>query len=156
MADLERCIQAFENKCYRRMLGISYREHKTNECVWQQVSILAGPCELLLSTVKRRKSRKSSWFWYVCHHDTLLKIILQGSVDERRRRDRPNKSCKDTIKAWTGQSMFSASFVRDTGWATSVNLNWWLPSSGGHVDMTPVASMSLHVQQLQGDGLQYD
>ena len=27
----ERRIQAFENKCCRRMLGISYREHKTNE-----------------------------------------------------------------------------------------------------------------------------
>ena len=29
-ADLERRIQAFENKCYKRMLGILYREHKTN------------------------------------------------------------------------------------------------------------------------------
>ena len=32
-ADLERRIQAFENKCYRRMLDMSYREHKTNEYV---------------------------------------------------------------------------------------------------------------------------
>ena len=30
-ADLDRRIQAFENKCYRRMLGVSYREHTTNE-----------------------------------------------------------------------------------------------------------------------------
>ena len=29
MVDLERQIQAFENKCYRGMLGISFREHKT-------------------------------------------------------------------------------------------------------------------------------
>ena len=29
-ADLERLIQAFETKYYRRMLGVSYREHKTN------------------------------------------------------------------------------------------------------------------------------
>ena len=48
-ADLERRIQVFENKC--QMLGISYREHKTNEYVWQQVSIVAGPQELLLSNV---------------------------------------------------------------------------------------------------------
>ena len=40
-ADLERRILAFENKCYRRMLAISYREHKTNEYVWQPVDILA-------------------------------------------------------------------------------------------------------------------
>ena len=73
-ADLERRIQAFENKCFRRMLGISYREHKTNEYVWQEVSILAGPQELLLSIVKRRKL---SWFGHVCRHDTLPKIILE-------------------------------------------------------------------------------
>ena len=59
------------------MLGISYREHKTNEYVWQQVSILAGSQELLLSTIKRRKL---SWFGHVCSHDTLLTIILQGSA----------------------------------------------------------------------------
>ena len=41
-ADLERRIPAFENKCYRTILGMSYREHKTNEYVWQQVIILAG------------------------------------------------------------------------------------------------------------------
>ena len=28
--DTKRRIQAFEIKCYRRMLGISYREHRTN------------------------------------------------------------------------------------------------------------------------------
>ena len=46
--DLERQIQAFGNRCYRRMLGISYREHITNDYVWQRVNILAGRQELLL------------------------------------------------------------------------------------------------------------
>ena len=45
-AELERRIQAFENKCYRNMLGISYREHKTNEYIWQLVNIYAGYQEL--------------------------------------------------------------------------------------------------------------
>ena len=31
MADLERLIKASENKYYRRILDIAYREHKTNE-----------------------------------------------------------------------------------------------------------------------------
>ena len=61
-ANLESRIQAFENNCYRRLLGISYIEHKTNEYVWQQVDILAGRQELLLSTVMRRKL---SWFGHV-------------------------------------------------------------------------------------------
>ena len=50
------------------MLGISYREHKTDRYVWQDVSILAGPQELLLSTIKRCKL---SWFGHICRHDTL-------------------------------------------------------------------------------------
>ena len=45
---------AFENKCCGVMLGRSYREHKTNECV-AAVGILAESHEFLLSTVKRRK-----------------------------------------------------------------------------------------------------
>ena len=57
------------------MLGISYREHKTNEYVWQQVNILAERQEFLLSTVERRKLL---WFGHVCRHGTLPKITLQG------------------------------------------------------------------------------
>ena len=97
-ADLERRIQAFENECYRRMLGISYREHKASEYVWHQVSILAGLQELLLSTVCR-----------VCRHDTLSKILLyiQGCVDGRRRRGGPRESWNDNIREWMGQSMSS-------------------------------------------------
>ena len=97
-------IQAFENKCYRSMLGISYREHKTNEYVWQLVDILARRQELLLSTVKRRKL---SWLGHVCRHNTLPNIILQRRVDGSRRRGIPRKSWKDNIKEWTGQSMSS-------------------------------------------------
>ena len=32
-ADLRKRVQALENKCYRRLLSISYRENKTNEYV---------------------------------------------------------------------------------------------------------------------------
>ena len=103
MADLERRIHALEHKCPRSMLGISYSEHKTKEYVWQQVNIQTAHQELLLSTVKRRKL---SWFNHVCRHDTLPKIIRQGTVDGRCRKDRQCKSWKDNIKKeWTGQSI---------------------------------------------------
>ena len=45
--------------------------------------------------------RKLSWFSHVCRHDTLPKIILQGTLDSSRCRERPDKSWKE----WTGQSM---------------------------------------------------
>ena len=58
-AELEMRIQAFENKCNRMMHGMSNKEHKTNEYVWQQVNmfsvLVAGRHELLLSTAMRRK-----------------------------------------------------------------------------------------------------
>ena len=41
-ADLERRIQTFEHKCYRRLLSISYTEHRTNEVVRQQVTNYAA------------------------------------------------------------------------------------------------------------------
>ena len=59
---------------------------------------------VLLSTVKRRNLSR---FGHVCRHDTLPKIMLQGTVDGSRRRGRPRKSRKDDIKEWTGQSTSS-------------------------------------------------
>ena len=61
-------------------------QHKTNEYVRQQVNILARRQEF---TVNRKKL---SWFGHVCRYDMLLKIILQGTVDGRRRKGRPRKS----------------------------------------------------------------
>ena len=101
-------LKVFENKCHRRMLLMSYREHKTNECVLHHVDILAGCPELVLITVNRHKL---SWFGHVCH-DTLPKIILQGTVDGRRR-GKPRKSWNDNIKEWTGRSMSSLLPIAD-------------------------------------------
>ena len=100
------------------MLGMSYREHKTNDYVWQQVRILAGPQKLLLSIVK---GHRLSWFGHVCRHDTLPNVILQVSVDGSRR-GRPRKSWKNNIKEWTGQSMSSLLCVAEDGrrWATII------------------------------------
>ena len=61
-------------------------------------------------TVNRRKL---SWFGHVCHHDTLPKIILQGTVDGSRHRRRSRKSWKDNIAEWTGQLMSSLLHTAD-------------------------------------------
>ena len=60
-------------------------------------------------TVKRRKI---SWFGHACCHDTLPKIILQGTVGGSRHRGR-RKSWNDNIKEWTGQSMSLLFHVAD-------------------------------------------
>lgn len=88
-ADLSRRIQAFEFKCFRRLLLISYKDHKTNEFVWQKVVNYAGDQEPLLATVKRHKI---SWYGHTTRHDSLSKTILQGTVRGARRRGRQMKT----------------------------------------------------------------
>ena len=85
MAVTEKKIQAFENKSLRRLFGISWREHKTNEYVHKTVEDLVGPQEPLLGTVKRRKL---IWFGHVTRHNSLSKTIMQGTVAGGRKRGR--------------------------------------------------------------------
>ena len=101
-AELERRIEAFETKSYRRMLGISWFQHKTNEYVLNKVFSLAGPQEPLLSIVKRRKL---SWFGHTTRHDSLSKTILQGTLEGKRKRGRQRKCWMDNIKDWTQMNM---------------------------------------------------
>lgn len=98
LAESERKIQAFENKCLRRLLGISYLEHKSNKYVHDKIRDLVGQQEHLLATVKRRKL---NWFGHTIRHDSLSKTILQGTVEGSRRRGRPKKNWTHNIKEWT-------------------------------------------------------
>ncbi|GFS07815.1 endonuclease-reverse transcriptase, partial [Elysia marginata] len=102
LADTERRIQAFENKCLRKLLRISYKDHVTNESVRELVVAYVGLQEPLLATVKRRKL---AWFGHVTIHDSLSKTILQGRVEGKRRRGRQRKAWCDNIKEWTGMAM---------------------------------------------------
>ena len=38
------------------------------------------------------KRHRLSWFGHICRHDTLPKVILQGTMDGSRHRGRPRKS----------------------------------------------------------------
>ena len=92
-ADIERRIQALEMRCFRKLLGISYRDHITNEEVKARIGNAIGPYEDLLTTVKRRKLK---WYGNVTRSYGLAKTILQGTVQGGRRR------WEDNIKEWTG------------------------------------------------------
>ena len=82
----------------RKLLRISYLEHKTNDWVWSKINLLVGPQEPLLATVKRRKL---AWFGQVTRHDSLSKTILQGTLDSGCRRGRQRKCWTDNIKERT-------------------------------------------------------
>ena len=66
-AELEKRTQAFEMRCYRRLLNISYKDHVTNEEVRRKIQAAIGEYDELLTLVKKRKLR---WFG---HHG--LKVL---------------------------------------------------------------------------------
>ena len=50
-----------EMRCFRKLLGISYRDHITNEEVKARIGNAIGPYEDLLTAVKRRKRHTIIW-----------------------------------------------------------------------------------------------
>ena len=59
-AELEKRTQAFEMRCYRRLLNIPFKDHVTNEEVHRKIQAAIGECDELLALVKKRILR---WFW---------------------------------------------------------------------------------------------
>ena len=51
-ADIERMIQALTMRCFRKLLGISYRDHITNEEVKARIGNAIGTYEDLLTSMK--------------------------------------------------------------------------------------------------------
>ena len=71
MKELEKRMQAFEMRCYRRLLNISYKEHV------RKIQAATGKYEEPLTLVKKQKLR---WSGHVSKSSGLAKTILQGTV----------------------------------------------------------------------------
>ena len=104
-ADTERRIQAMEMGCLRKLLGITYRDHISNEEVRNRTRQAIGHHEDLLTTLKRRKLK---WYGHVTRSPGLAKTILQGTVQGWRRRGRQKKRWEDDIPEWTGMTLGAA------------------------------------------------
>ena len=95
LADWKKRMQALETKCMRKLLRISYLEHKTNDWVRSKISFPVGPQEPLLATVRRREL---AWLGHVTRHDSLSRTVLQGTLEGGCRRGRQRKCRMDNIK----------------------------------------------------------
>ena len=69
--------------------------HKTSEWVRSKINFLVGPQEPLLATLT---SLKLAWFRHVTRHNSVYKTILQGTLENGRRRGRQRKYWMDDIK----------------------------------------------------------
>ena len=92
-------LQATEMRCFRKLLGISFRDHITNDAVRDRIRQAIGPYDDILTTVKKRKLK---WFGHVSRSSGLAKTILQGTVQGGRRRGRQKKRWENNIAEWTG------------------------------------------------------
>ena len=61
-AELDKRTEAFEMRCYRRLLNIWYKDHVMNEEVRRKIQAAIGEYDELLTLIKKRKLR---WFGYV-------------------------------------------------------------------------------------------
>ena len=104
-ADTERRIRAMEMRCYRRLLGISYKDHITNEEVRRRIENAIGPHVDLLTIVRQRKLK---WYGHTTRSSGLAKTIMQGTVNGGRRRGRQKKRWEDNIREWTGLELGDA------------------------------------------------
>ena len=87
-AELERNIQATDMRCFYRLLGISYRDHITNEEVRNIIRHVIGPYEDIITTVRKLKLR---WYGHITRSTGHAKMILQGTVHGGRRKGRQKK-----------------------------------------------------------------
>ena len=85
--------QAFEMRCYQKLMNISYKDHVTNEKIRRKIqAAIVKP----LSLVKKRKIR---WFGLASRSSGLAKTIIQGTVKGKRRRDKQRRDRKRILKS---------------------------------------------------------
>ena len=98
---MQAIITNFEFKCYRQLLRILYTELKSNEEVKNCIELEVGKTVNLIEVVRKRMLK---WYGHVVRKsgNSLVKSILEGMVDGKRSRVRPENSWVTTItqRAW--------------------------------------------------------
>ena len=103
-AALQNTINAFEMKCYRKLLRIPYTAHRTNDSVKEELTQKIGKIEMLMLIIRRSQLK---WFGYVTRHNDNLPFannIMHGRAPGKRDRGRPRVSWIQKITDYTGLS----------------------------------------------------
>ena len=90
-----RKLKAFEMKCYRRMLKITWKERKTNEYVWNKVTeILGERPEPVMDVIMRRKLK---YFGHQVRRNGMARALIEGNFEGDRGRGIPRRQWKDDL-----------------------------------------------------------
>jgi hypothetical protein len=74
-AEMEKRIQAFEFRCLRRVLKVSYTEHRTNVSIREEITSIMGLHDPLLTIVKKRKMQ---FYGHTIEQATLRRLSCRG------------------------------------------------------------------------------
>ena len=92
-------IEAFEMWCYRRLLRVSWTEHKTNEWILEKIECGKGTP----TTMKRR--RLTYYGRVIRRTDCLEKDLTEGCTPGYRTRGRQRRRWREDISEWMGLHM---------------------------------------------------
>ena len=95
-------INAFENKCYRTILGVSWTEHRTNESIANELGVTSG---FLFRFIQKQKLK---YFGHLKRHDCLERIVIEGRVEGKRGRGRPKRQWHEDVVDWLGMTIGGA------------------------------------------------
>ena len=91
-AELERRSQTLEIRCFRNLLGISYKYYVTNEEIRSRIKNAIGVHDNLLAMVKKRKP---IWYGHISRSSGMAKTTLQVTVKWARWRGRQQQICEN-------------------------------------------------------------
>lgn len=92
-------VMSFEMWCWRRMLGVSWREHRTDVSILEEL----GLDRQLLARVAHLKLQ---YFGHAVRGSAgeLASMVMEGGVEGERYQGAPRKSWLDNIREWSGRS----------------------------------------------------
>ena len=83
-AESEKRIDAFEIKCYQKIIKIPYTAHRTNDCVEEEVVNNSGNHESLLLMIKKRKCNGLDTSYAIKVISVLLTVSCREEYQEKK------------------------------------------------------------------------
>lgn len=83
-------IQACEMWLWRKMLNVNWTERVSNE----EILEIVGENRSIINIINNRKKK---WAAHNLRHESLLKSVMEGRFEEKKRRGRPRKNMLDTV-----------------------------------------------------------
>ena len=97
----EKRLKAFETKSYRRLLGITWKDRKTNEYVMTKIQEICG--FMPEGVVEMVKKKKLKYFGHQIRSGGTTRAVMEGGMEGNRGRGRPQCNWMGNMREWCGK-----------------------------------------------------